>query len=373
MSDHPGFASRLFLSGSLAFVAIGVLGASYGISLPAMTREYGLDDGQAGLILSAHPAGAVTAVLAGTLGMRGLTARLSAVLMIVGGALIAAGLSWPLTLLGAYVAGAGFGIIATHVNRSFLQGFGPRGAGMVGLVNAISAIGLIAAPLIFVAIGRSIPLLFGGIAVIAAATWLLHIPRDDSFAGSPRGLPDLRGRRLGIVSLNLVSAMMESALGGYGLLALMATGWTEDGAALVVSGFYLAFLLARLSLYWISRLIAPDLIFLMATFGTAAAACLAVLGFEAAGYVLAGGFVGFAFPSFYVWGAGQLGPDPRMGSSMLLSGLLGLVVGALVIGPVLAVIGTAMLFELIAVIGLCLTLIVARMRQTPRPPALAGA
>lgn len=373
MSVHPGFASRLFLSGSLAFVAIGVLGASYGVSLPALGRAYGLDEGQAGLILSAHPAGAVTAVTAGTLGLRGLTARVAAALMAVGGALIVAGLAWPLTLVGAYVAGAGFGITATHVNRAFLQGFGPRGPGMVGLVNAISAVGLIAAPLLFVALGRSVPLLFGGIVALSALTFLLHAPGDDSFAGSPRGLPDLRGRKLGIVSLNLVSAMMEAALGGFGLIALMSAGWSEDGAAVVVSGFYVTYLLARLSLYWVSRRVAPDVMFLIGTVGTAAAAGLAALGFEAAGYVLAGGFVGFSFPSFYVWGTRLLGPDPRMGSSILLSGLLGLVLGALVVGPLLAVIGIDLLFELIALMGLCLTLMVLWMRQPPRPRALAGA
>lgn len=368
MSDHPGFASRLFLSGSLAFVAIGVLGASYGISLPALGRIYGLDDGQAGLILSAHPAGAVTAVLAGTLGLRGLTARVAAALMLAGGALIAAGLNWPATLFGAYIAGMGFGITATHVNRAFLQGFGPRGPAMVGLVNGISAVGLIAAPLIFVALDQSVPLLFGGIVALSVLTFLLQTPRDDSFAGSPRGLPDLRGRKLGLVSLNLFSAMMESALGGFGLLALMATGWSEDGGAMLVSGFYLAFLVARLSLYWLSRLIAPDVIFLLATLGTAGSAGLAVMGFEAAGYVLSGGFVGIAFPAFYVWGSRLLGPDPRMGSSMLLSGLLGLVAGALVIGPILSAIGLDLLFELVALVGLALAAAVMWMRASPRPP-----
>lgn len=368
MSDHPGFASRLFLSGSLAFVAIGVLGASYGISLPAFGRDYGLDDGQAGLILSAHPAGAVTAVLAGTLGFRGLTARVAAALMVAGGALIAAGIAWPLTLLGAYLAGMGFGLTATHVNRAFLEGFGPRGPGMVGLVNGISAVGLIAAPLIFVALDRSVPLLFGGIVLLAALAFLLQAPGDDGFAGSPRGLPDLRGRRLGIVSLNLVSATMEAALGGFGLLALMSVGWSEDGAAMLVSGFYATFLLARLSLYWLSRVVAPDLIFLGATIGTAASAGLAVVGFEAAGYVLAGGFVGAAFPAFYVWGARMLGPDPRMGSSMLLSGLTGLVIGALVVGPILSVIGLDLLFELVALVGIALAAIVMWMRASPPPP-----
>lgn len=372
MSALPGFTSRLFLSGSLAFVAIGVLGAAYGVSLPAFTRAFGLAPGQASLILPVQAAGAVAMVAAGTMGLRGLTARLSALLMVAGAGLIAAGIAWPLTLLGAFVAGSGFGITATYVNRAFLQGFGPRGAGMLGLVNAISAVGLIAGPLIYVGVGGSVRLLFGAISVLAAVTLLLYRPRDDSFAGAPRGLPDLGPRRLGFLAMLTACTMMETALGGLGAVALIASGWAEDRAALLVSGFFTAFLLARLSLYWLSRMVGPDRLFLIGVAGTALAAGLAAAGAQAPGYVLAGGFNGIAFPAFYVWGARVLGDDPRMGSSMVLAGLLGGVLGPFAFAALLRIIGLPLLFAAVAVTGAILSLAAARVILRPAPPAPAG-
>ena len=61
MQSPPGFASRLFMSGSLSFVAIGVLGGSFGVALPVFGRAFGLESSATGLLLSAHAVGAMLA------------------------------------------------------------------------------------------------------------------------------------------------------------------------------------------------------------------------------------------------------------------------------------------------------------------------
>lgn len=351
MSATPGFASRLFVSGSLAFVLIGILGAAYGVTLPAFTRAFGLEPGTAGLILTTQGIGAVIAVGAVTAGVRWLTARLSVALVAAGTGLIAAGITWPLTLTGAAIAGAGFGLIAAHVNRTFLQGFGDRGPSMVGLVNAISGLGLIAGPLIYVQAGRSTTILFGGIAVMAA----LLIPLFDDPPASREQVAatraPIRVGRLPILILNHLSVFMEIALGGFGAVALIALGWSEAGAATLVSAFFASYLIGRLSLFWLAGLIGPDRLFLVGTAGTAVAALVAALGLPAVGYVASGAFVGMAFPSFYVWGSRVLGPDARMQSSIILAGLSGGAIGPLVFGGLLSWLGLPALFAAVAALG----------------------
>jgi fucose permease len=358
MSAYPGFASRLFISGSLSFVLIGVLGAAYGVALPAFARDFDLGPGAAGLILTVQALGAVAAVLAQLAGVPGLSSRLAIALIALGTGIIALGPTWIVTMGGGVVAGAGFGLIATHVNRDFLTGFGPRGPGMVGLVNAVSGIGLIVGPLIYVWAGGSPRILFGGIAVLALAI----IPLFPAGAGAqdgPRGLPPLWQPRMGVLGLNLWSVALEGALGGLGVTALIAIGWGEPQAAQLASGFFAAFLVARLSLYWLTRVLDNAHIYLLGVAGTAVAAGLAAAGFTGFGHVLSGATIALCFPAFFVWGARVLGPDPRMSAAMLLSGFIGGALGPLIFGAIVAVVGLPNLYLTIAFGAGALALVLA--------------
>lgn len=356
LSDQPGFLSRLFITGSLAFVLIGVLGALYGVTLPAFTRLYRLEEGAASLILTTNALGAMAAVTAATLGLPGLGARTAFALMAIGTAIIALTPGWPLTLAGSVVIGAGFGLIATEVNRSFLSGFGPRGPGMVGLVNGISGGGLIAGPLLYVWTGGNLAVLYGGVALFSAALVLAYVRTAPATRTKGRG--SFRTWRIGILGLNFLAACLEAALGGLAVTALIASGWTETGAASLAAAFFTAFLLGRVALYWITRHVAPDVLYLVGAIGTAASTAIAATGFHAIGFTLAGGFVGLFFPAFFVWGARLLGDDPRMSSAMLLSGLTGLAIGPFVISLILHRIGFDQLFTLIAIGSALLSLII---------------
>ncbi len=329
------------------------MGAVYGVALPAFTRAYDLDPGATSLILTTHATGGVLAVLAAVMGVRRLGARTSMALMAAGAGLIALTAGWPVTLLGSLTAGAGFGLIVTFVNRNFLIGFGPRGPGMVGLVNGISGVGLIAGPLFYVWAGGNIALIYTGIALFA----LCLIPLFSRDKGTTATAPTGRVRvdwRIGILILNFVSVCMEFALSGLGASALIALGWSENAAATLASGFFAAFLISRLSLYWLTQVFAADRLFLIGTIGTVATCALAAAGWQAVGYVISGAFIGLAFPSFFVWGTQVLGSDARLSAGMLLSGLSGAAVGPLVFGLVLAQIGLPYLFISVALLGVCL-------------------
>jgi hypothetical protein len=64
------FASRLFLSGALAFLTAGMMPALTGVALPVWSRAYGLSDGDGGLLLAANGAGSFLAVTSGCLACR---------------------------------------------------------------------------------------------------------------------------------------------------------------------------------------------------------------------------------------------------------------------------------------------------------------
>lgn len=369
MPQEPGFLSRLFIAGSLAFVLIGIVGSIYGVALPAFTRAYGLEDGAAGLILTTNALGAVVAVLAATLGMPGLGARTATALIAIGTAGIALMPGWHVTLAASTVVGAGFGLIATEVNRTFLAGFGPRGPGMVGLVNGISGIGSIAGPLLFVATGSSIVAIYGALAVLSTALIFSFERRPPAEVLAAR-TPVFRQWRVAILLLNHISVCIEAGISGLGVTALIASGWSEEGAAGLAAGFFAALLVARVGLYWITKRVAADVIFLAGTIGTAASAALAAAGFHAVGYVMAGGFVGLAFPSFFVWGARVLGNDPRISAAILLSGLSGLAIGPFVIGAILARTGAEALFTVTA-IGAALLAVAILITMAPARRAMA--
>jgi fucose permease len=379
VSDQPGFLSRLFISGSLAFVLIGVVGSIYGVALPAFARAYTLAEGEAGTILSTHALGAVVAVLAATLGVPHLGARTATALIAAGTAGIALMAGWTATLVASLVVGAGFGLIATEVNRSFLAGFGARGPGMVGLVNGISGLGLVAGPLLFVWTGSSIMAVYGGMAVLAA-TLVFTFARDEGPATTPGSLAGFLQWRTGILLLNHVSVSLEAALAGLAVTALIASGWSEAGAATLAAGFFASFLIGRVALYWITRHVAADLLFLIGAAGTALTTGLAAIGFEAVGFIAAGAFIGIAFPSFFVWGARVLGDDSRVSAAILLSGLSGLAIGPFVMGAILHETGMDFLFTAVAIGAALLALAIAATisparravaRRNPGNPATA--
>ncbi len=359
--------SWLFVSGGMAFLVIGMVTALYGVALPAWSSAFGLVQGQGGTFLALHGAGAFLAVLAGLFGLPILGLRLGLVTLAAGLALIALGWSWPLTLTGGLVAGTGYGMLTAVVNRRFLGEFGARGAGMVGLVNAGSGLGAIVAPLLLLAVGGQLGPLFWAIGALAALT--LALAPAEPAAPLARGLPDLRQARILILGFGLFAIAVEVALVGFGASALIDLGFSGATAARLTSAFFAAFLLSRLSLYWLTRHVAPGLLVLAGLGGTAACAAVAALGVPAWGFVGAGAFAGATFPTFYVWAVGLLGSDPRMGSAILTLCLAGATLGPLTLRPLLAAMGEGAVFRTVAVVAAALAGVLAVVLRRVRPAA----
>jgi fucose permease len=353
------FDTRLFLSGALAFFASGMMPPLYGVTLPLWSEAFGLGEGEGGWLLAANGAGSFLAVLAGFLGVSGLGIRTGLAGLVLGTVILGLSSSWGMALAGAFVTGLGFGVLMAAVNRGFLAGFGARGPGMVGLVNAIYGFGAIVSPLAFLATGSRPTLAFAGVTALAAVALSLARPEPEP---TRRGLPDLRDRRLLVTLFIFGNGLIEGLSVGFGASALVGTGLGEETAAGLTSGFFMAYLAARLALTWLAGRFPPDVLFLIGTGGAGLAMATAALGAPALGYVAAGAFVGMIFPSYYVWAMRILGPDPRMTSAILTAGLLGGLLSPIAVQPILARAGEEAVLSIVAVAGLAVAGIFALLR-----------
>ena len=354
---------RLFIAGSVGFALMGALPSLYGLALPGWTARFG--GGGGAFVLGLHGLGAFAAVVAGLLGIGGLTIRVALLLLGAGSAGLGLGGSWPAVLAAAALTGTGFGLLAVIVNRRFLTEFGARGAGMVGLVNAIWGLGAIAAPQAFVLAGERT----GPVHLVLALLFALTVPLAQPSGRQPAstGLPWLPPGRLAILGFVFAAITLEVGMFGYGPSALLALGLPTAEVATLISGFFTTFLAARLALYWASRRIAPEHLFLLGFLGIAVAMGIASLGAPAAGFVLAGAAVGLQFPSFYVWSTRVFGTDPRHAALPMIGSLAGGTIGPLILGPTLAAAGAAALFPvacgLAALAGAALVLSLPRIAR----------
>ena len=354
MTSMPGFNSRLFLTGALSFIATGMLVSLFGVALPYYVQRFELTEGQGTVLLSLYGLGAFLTVVAGIFASRLLTLRRGLVAIAAGVGLLALQWHWGLMLLGGALAGIGLGVLAVVVNRQFLVSFGTRGPGMVGMVNAIFGLGAIISPLLFVWVGGLPALVFGGIGVLALLTLALVQP-DQSLAAETPGMPKLAQWPLLILGFNMLSAVIEVGLIGLGPTALIAGGLDGLDAARLVSAFSVCFLLGRLSLYWLTRFVGSDLLFLIALTGTALCMILSATGWAATGFVVSGGSIGMFFPTFYVW-AISVFKDARMGSVILCAGLSAVTVCPVILGLILEQTGVGALFGIMAGLAALLAL-----------------
>lgn len=354
MTSPQGFGSRLFVTGALSFIVTGMISSLNGVALPVYVRDLGVGQSQGNVLLSLFGLGAMLTVLVGIVAARHLTLRRGLLAIAVGTGLMALQLNWPLLLVGGVLTGCGFGTLAVVVNRQFLAGFGDRGPGMVGLVNGIYGLGAIVSPLLFVWVGGGPALVYAAIALLAVLV-IPMVQTDHSLAAQAPGLPNLRQGRLLILLFNAVGAVIEVGLIGLGPTALLASGIDGLDVARLVSAFALAFLLGRLALYWLTRHVGSDILFLVALLGTALCTGLTVLGSPAIGFVLSGLFTAMFFPTFYVWAIGVL-KDPRMGSVILCAGLTAVTVAPILLGLILGIVGEQMLFVVLAAVALVLAL-----------------
>jgi len=323
MSEATG--RRLLLGSGLgSALMVGATVALHGPSLTLYAQRFGIGLTDAALIVAAQWGGAFLAVGALMVGAR-LTARWALGAIGLGCGLIAAGVSWPLTLLGALILGCGHGLSSAVFNSRLLAEFGPRGPSVLGLANALFGVGAIASPLVLVGMGNDPQRVFLFIAIGALALWPFATPPRRPPAEAGTGLPLRRLLRngRGVIWVGVVAVGIEAALAGLGPAALIARGATQEGAALATSALFAAFVASRLSLVWLALRV-PALRLLQAGFG-GLALCMAgaLLGPPEPFFVVAGLCVGVLFPAYFVLGSAMIGATPRTGSVLVAGALAG--------------------------------------------------
>ena len=346
--------AALLFAGVATFVMMGAGQSLYGPALPAFSRIYDVTVAEAGVLVSAHWVGCFIGVGLMYLRGAGITPRHALAVMAVGGAVVAALAGWWVTVAGAVVFGAGYGMSAAVFNPRVLRAFGSQGPAMLSLLNATFGVGAIAAPLIFVALDSDPRWSFGLTALLAAGIWVFA-----GAAGRETAAPVAAARAFrphwGIMAFGAVAVGLEACLIGLGPTALIRTGVAEAAAAELLSAFFVVFLLARVALVFFAHKIAPFHLYTLAIAATAGFALGAIFLSSAIFFVAMGAPAGLYFPGFYVTATGKMGDDIRVPPTIIASGLVGGICGPLVLAPVMAGMGESGFFWIIAGVTLALT------------------
>ncbi|MGL4319464.1 MAG: MFS transporter [Paracoccaceae bacterium] len=340
----------LLLVGVVTFVMMGAGSSVYGPALPEFERLYGLAAGSASLLISAHWVGCAFGVGAMYVKGEAWGARHALAPMALGAAVVMAQPGYLATLLGALLFGAGYGAATAVFNPRILRAYGARGPSMLSLLNATFAFGAIGVPLVYVWFARSIPVTFGLVAVVAVLCFLAA-----GWVGQGTAAPERKAGpfnpRLGLMCLAVVSIGLEACLIGLGPTALIAAGVGEDDAARLLSGFFVAFLAARIVLVFVAGMVPAFTLYLGALIAAAGFALGAV--FISAGwfFVALGACVGLFFPGFYVAASRVMGDDPRVSPTIIAAGLVGGIFAPILLGFIMPYLGAFGFFWVIGAVA----------------------
>lgn len=354
MKDLIRANAGLLVAGVATFVMMGAGQSLYGPALPAFSRIFAVSLAEAGMLVSAHWVGCFVGV--GFMYLKGgtVTPRHALAVMALGAAVVAVLASWWVTIFGAVIFGAGYGMSTAVFNPRVLRAFGTYGPSMLSMLNATFGVGAIAAPLIFVALGSDPRWSFGLTAAFAATVWVFAGPAGRA-AASPAGEARAFRPHWGIMAFGAVAIGLEACLIGLGPTALIRAGETEARAAELLSAFFVVFLLARVALVFFAHRIAPFLLYTLSVAITAACALGAVLGSPAVFFVAIGAPAGMFFPGFYVTASGKMGEDLRAPPTIIASGLVGGITGPLILAPAMAAMGDRGFFWILLGVTLVLT------------------
>ncbi|NBE09182.1 MFS transporter [Paragemmobacter ruber] len=340
--------AALLFAGVTTFTLMGAGQSLYGPALPAFAREFGLTLGQAGWLVSALWIGSALGVAVMFFRGRSITPRHALGAMAVGAALIAAGLGWMPTLVGSVIFGTGYGVSTVVFNPRVLRAFGVKGPSMVSLLNAMFAVGAIAAPLIFVALGSDPHLCFAIVAGLCALIWLAAGTTGRAEEAGAVGASKPYRFRAGLLCFGVVCIGVEACLIGLGPTALIAAGADEATAARALSGFFVAFLIARTVLVFTAHLLPPFGIYAGAMTGAALCATGAILLPAVPFFIAMGAFAGLFFPGFFVTASRIMGDDPRVTPTIIAAGLVGGIASPVLLGQLVAGLGERGFFQVIA-------------------------
>lgn len=349
MKDLIRAHSGLLIAGVATFVIMGAGQALLGPALPVYVRDFALTGGEAGLFVALVWVGCFLGV--GLMYFKGAAVgpRHALATMALGAGAMAASPGWVPTLAGGTVFGAGYGMATAVFNPRVMRAFGAAGPSMLSLLNATFGVGAIAAPLVFVWLGSDPLPAFGLVALALVAIWVFAGPAGRGGVASPGPSSAFRPH-WGILGFGAVAIGMEASLAGLGPTALIRAGVAEARASELLSGFFVAFLLARIGLIFIAHRVQPFVLYTAAV-GSAALFALGSVFLEPGPFFVAmGASTGVFFPGFYVTGAGKMGDDNRVPPTIVASGLAGAIATPLILAPASAALGERGFFALVAAI-----------------------
>jgi len=361
--------TRLAFAASLgAFVLIGATDAVFGPLLHPIASGFGVSLAVAGTVISVQFAGALTGVL-GELAILRWAAHLPiatfALTVLVAGSLtIALARTWPVLLVGVYLAGAGFGgtdfSLNTLMSRTARRGRAAR----LNILNAAFGAGAVLGPAVAGWLGAAT--LTWGFGIAAAACCALAAglsgvrpaprgadPRDAEPLPAPVADHHSRpGRRPGlgwqhgvvgaIALAYLLYVGTESGTAGWIPATLVGLHYSPRAATVVTSAFWGAMTVARLLVVPLSRVIpAPRIVLAAGALLTVALALTAIPAAAPAGYIVAGFAAGPIFPTGLDWIGTAFSGGRRATSWALLSSFGGGVAGPAAVAVVVSVAGLA--------------------------------
>lgn len=371
MKDLIRANAGLLFAGVATFVMMGAGQSLYGPALPAFSRLFQVTLTEAGMLVSAHWVGCFAGV--GFMYLKGgtVTPRHALAMMALGAAIVASLAGWWVTIAGAVVFGAGYGMSTAVFNPRVLRAFGTFGPSMLSMLNATFGVGAIAAPLIFVALGSDPRWSFGLTAALAAVIWLMAGPAGRAGA-APAGTVTAFRPHFGILAFGVVAIGLEACLIGLGPTALIQAGVAEATAAELLSAFFVVFLLARVALVFVAHRMEPFALYTTAIALAALCALGSALADPAVFFVAMGAPAGLFFPGFYVTASGKMGEDLRVPPTIIASGLVGGIAAPLLMAPAMAGMGERGFFWLIAGVTLLLAAAALLSMRWMRVSSAAG-
>lgn len=358
--------AALLVAGILTFAVMGAGQSLYGPALPAFSREFGVSVAEAGSLISALWIGSAVGTAAMFLIGRHIRPAHSLAVMAAGAALVAAGIGWWGMVAASVIFGTGYGIAASVFNPRVLKAYADRGPAMVSLLNATFAAGAILAPLAYVWGGSRPMLAFAVVAVLCALTFFVALPASrDAAAEAARPTQPYRFRPL-ILTFAIFGIGTEACLIGLGPTALIRAGVSETGAAQLLSGFFVSFLLIRIALVFVAGMVQPFTLYLAAMGFSALCALAATVLPPGPFFVLLGLSAGMFFPGAYVTATRQMGDHPNVAPSILAAGQVGGIASPILLGGMLEQMGDRGFFWVIGSVALAVTLAAFLLRGRMR-------
>lgn len=340
MSPHPPSDQRLplLIAAMASFILLGAYQAILGPTLPVYQTLFSIDSASAGWLISTLGIGSFIGIAGMYFAGSHVTPRAALGTMTAGAALLAAAPNWLTTLAGGVLFGIGYGSVAALFNARIHAAFGPRGAAMVSLINALYSVGAIAAPLLFVWLGSNPSVIFWIIAALAALTILASGPAGRAPAAGTVNTSGFR-LHLPILAFGAVAIGLEVCLTGLAPSAMIRAGIPADQAAALLSAFFVAFLIGRLVLTVVAHLVPPFAIYLTGVSLTALLTLGCAVYDPVWFYPPIGLAAGLFFPGFFVTATAKMGTDARVAPVILGTCQIGAVIAPLIVAQAIGPMG----------------------------------